>query len=136
MTKKYLVIGALAASALGSTLAYAGQKLESPVTVTLNADHSGQMSGALGSTRNAGNASGVLECWVNTNAFAGQTTRSLNCQGSDGKTTVLCATLDPVMIDSGLHLQGDSFVSIQWDTQFTCTSFQIVNSSRMAPKQP
>jgi hypothetical protein len=133
MTMKSYLIGFLLAAALGSSLAYAGTKFDIPFSLTVNADHSGRMSGALGTTRNS-TAVGLLDCVVTADTFQGTTSRWVTCQGASITTTVLCSASDPLIVDTAAHLSGDSYVSVIWDTNFTCTNIQIETSSALPPK--
>jgi len=135
MTMKSYLIGFLLAGALGSSLAYAGGKFDLPFSLTLNADHSGRMNGALGTTRNSTGVS-RLECVVTADAFQGTTSRWVTCQGISSTTTVLCSANDPLIVDTAAHLSGDSYLSVIWDTNFTCTNIQVETSSGLPPKAP
>lgn len=130
------VIGVLAASAVVSSLAYAGSRIDLPLTVTVNPDNSGRMQGSLGTTRNAADSVQSLGCWVTADNFAGRTTRWVTCQGAVTNRTVLCSSMDPVLVETAMHASGDSYLSVLWDTQFNCNNIQIGTSSFLAPKQP
>jgi hypothetical protein len=130
--KQLLTVGVLAMS---STLAMAGKVNVYPVTVTLNADGSGNASGNMASARASANDVEYIGCGVRArDNGAGGATFSAFCQAGDAAgITAYCWTNNRELMDVIQNVADYSFVTFSWNTDGNCNFIGISTQSFYIP---
>lgn len=130
MTRKVRFIIALAALPIlcVGAYAYAGAKYVFPVTVNAANQHA---QGSLGSTRNSADAGTYIGCYVT--AQPGSST-SATCYAKDPTSHGNCFTTNSAMVAAVESVQGDSWISFDWDASGNCTRVVVDNGSGNEPK--
>jgi hypothetical protein len=135
--RRRIIIPAFAVVAVAAGLGLvhevsAGTKTSYPVVVDLRARTA---SGAIGAARNSPDFSQVIGCFVH--AQAGVAALSLTCEARDANgATMMCARGDAALITASQAINGDSYVSVDWDGNGVCTCLTVWNSSVHEPKLP
>jgi len=127
------VLAGLALVALAGTSAWAGQKDERPVFVSV-ADR--LAVGALGSARASADAVQYIGCEIHT-FLAPTLAPQLLCMAVDaaGRTGV-CTSNDERMLEAARHIPSDAYLLFSWDEQGSCVELRVTNASRYAPRAP
>lgn len=127
------VICGCALALMMTSVASAGQKLVSPVSVYRAADYSGGMSGSFGATRNSADTTSYLSCATHRYA-SGSPYMSCSARSASG-VTGYCHSYSTQLITALESASGDSYIQVSWDTSGTCTEVFVFNDSRDEPKQ-
>lgn len=127
-TKKILgFVGAAAIVTFGAT-AFAGFRSTYVVHVDMTYR---EAWGSLGATRGTGDNNAMLGCSLNSNG-------SVCCFAADtlGNNYPECCVSSPTpsMQQAVASLNGDSYLSFNWDTNWSCTYIIVENSSQFMPK--
>ena len=132
MRTKLLAIGMLA---LCSTVATAGLVKSVPVTVTVNADGSGQASGSMATARASANDVEYIGCGVRRfENGAGGTSAHGFCQASDATgVTAACSTVNADLLDVIENVADYSFVTFSWNSDGQCGLIGVSTQSFYIP---
>ena len=126
----------VAAGLVGTTSAYGGTKFQMPISITINADGSGRMSGTLGSTRNTPDQLVAMNCAFTVALFAGTITKTATCWGNDLQRQLMCNTHNPDLVDAAGRVTGDSQLVVEVDNNGNCVTIQVQAASWAPPKAP
>jgi hypothetical protein len=128
-----IIIGAAFASLFVASAVYAGAKWQWGLTISRNADGSGDANGTMGSVRNSANdTTSVMECYnYRYPGYAG-----FVCEAWNATTSLGCSSTDPAMSDLVSKLQGDSYLDFRSDASGNCTFVQTGTGSEFEPKSP
>lgn len=130
--EQLLTLGVLA---LSSSLAMAGRVQPAPVTVTMNADGSGNASGNMATARASANDVEYIGCGVRArDNGAGGATFSAFCQAGDAAgITVQCWTNNRELLDVIQNVADYSFVTFSWNIDGSCSFIGISTQSFYIP---
>jgi len=132
MRTKLVAIAVLASI---SSIAMAGLAKTVPVTVTVNADGSGNASGNMASARASGNDVEYIGCGVRkfVNPTGGVNTYGF-CQASDAAgVTVSCSTNNAELLDAVENVADFSYVSFSYDAEGQCQFIGVSTQSFYIP---
>lgn len=132
MRMKLVTIGILA---LCSSIALAGKVQSVPVTVTVNADGSGQASGNMATARASANDVEYIGCGVRKfDDGAGGSTSYGFCQASDAAAvTAFCSTDNAELLDAISNVADYSFVTFSWNADGMCRMVGVSTQSFYIP---
>lgn len=119
-------LATLAALASGAGIVFAGAKTITPLSI----DTTNRFAfGGLAETHNTSDTTQFAECGSNpTSGF---------CTVRDAAGTYYsCFTTDPALIAVIRSMSPDSYFSINWDANATCTYVLSYASSRVPPRAP
>jgi hypothetical protein len=135
MRTKQLI--AAAALALGSSVALAGLVQDQPVTVTLNADGSGNAAGNMATARFSKNEVEFVGCGVRRiEDGAGGLTVFAFCQAADAANVQgFCTTENPALIQSIGDIDDYSFITFSWNAAGVCRSIGTSTQSFYIPSK-
>jgi hypothetical protein len=126
-----LALGAALATTAAVKTAQAGLKILLPISIDLT-NRSAQ--GALGDVRASGDGQQYIVCAVTAWSVGSP---SAQCWGRDNSTpqkAFSCSTTNASLISTVQGLNGDSYLTVFWDTQGNCTEISIENASWATPK--
>ena len=131
--KQWIAVGVLA---LGSSATLAGLVSDVPVTVTLNADGSGNANGSMVTARLSKNDVEFIGCGVRRiDDGAGGVVLFAVCQAADAANVQgFCSTENPNLIASIGDQDDFSFITFGWDAAGECTSIGNSTQSFYIPK--
>ena len=134
-TKRLGIIAALLAGSLtNGPRVSAGQRLESPVYVTVAADSSGRADGAISATRNSPDAVAYLTCRLHWSVSSG-VVGSCSAKDAAGKSAG-CFTSEPAALETIKAITADAYVRFAWNAAGRCTDVTVEISSLDGPKLP
>jgi hypothetical protein len=118
-----------------STITIAGSISEIPVTVTLNEDGSGSMSGSMSTARFSDNDVEFIGCGTrNIDAGQPELVRFAFCQGGTAAGEEgFCSTLNPALVDILDAIADNSFVLVNFDANGDCISIGLSTQSFYIP---
>src|SRR5688572_4585125 len=119
---KTLVIGCVVAA---SSVAYAGYKLEIPVTI-----YAGYRiaEGTLGSARNSADSTQYIGCNTVMNNLGGGSYAACTARNAAGAYAT-CYSYSAEAFNAIRSMSGDSYVRFEWDVNGVCTYLNIENQS-------
>ena len=128
---------ASAVLALGSSVALAGLVQELPVTVTLNADGSGNAAGNMATARFSKNDVEYIGCGVRRiDNGAGGVTVFAFCQAADAANVQgFCTTENPGLLQSIGDIDDFSFITFSWNAAGECRSIGTSTQSFYIPSK-
>ena len=128
---------AAAVLALASSAALAGLALDQPVTVTLNADGSGNAAGSMTTARFSSNNVEYIGCGVRRiDDGAGGVILFAFCQAADAANVLgFCTTENPALIASIGDQDDFSFITFSWNAAGECRSIGNSTQSFYIPKK-
>jgi hypothetical protein len=132
MRMKLLTIGLLA---LSSSIALAGRVQSVPVTVTVNADGSGQANGNMATARSSANDVEYIGCGVRkyVDGTGGISSNGF-CQAGDAAgVTASCFTDQAELLDVIENVADYSFVAFNWNSEGQCRKIGISTQSFYIP---
>ena len=135
-TKQWIPV-AMLAFGLGSSVALAGLVQEQPVTVTLNADGSGNAAGNMATARFSKNDVEFIGCGVRRidNGTGGLTVFAF-CQAADAANVQgFCTTENPGLLQSIGDIDDFSFITFSWNAAGECRSIGTSTQSFYIPKK-
>jgi hypothetical protein len=132
MKRTQLIILGIVACALAAGSAYAGMK--SNYTVNINTT-SRYASGSLADTRSMNDSSSYLDLQVSAYSTSGPRAWVYGYSATS-KLSFVCSTTNASLISLAQAVNGDSYISVQWDTSGNCTSLSVMSGSEYSPKQP
>jgi hypothetical protein len=127
---KRLLLGSLIAM-VAATTAHAGALTWSPVKFEANNYASGSIADARADT----SGTGLSYITLSVSSYSSSRIASVTMRNSAGVTQG-CSTTNANMVTAIASATNDAWVRIQWDASGSCTSIQIVNDGRGAPKTP
>jgi hypothetical protein len=132
MRTKLMAIGLLA---LSSSIAMAGRVQSVPVTVTVNADGSGNASGNMASARASANDVEYIGCGVRKFIDGtGAVIASGFCQAGDAAGVIASCFIDNAdLLDAIENVADYSFVTFSWNTDQQCRMIGISTQSFYIP---
>ena len=132
--KQLLAVGVLA---LGSSVALAGLVMDQPVTVTLNADGSGNAAGNMVTARFSKNDVEFIGCGVRRiDNGAGGVVLFAFCQAADAANVQgFCTTDNPNLIASIGDNDDFSFITFAWNAAGECRAIGNSTQSFYIPKK-
>jgi hypothetical protein len=132
--KQWLSVGVLA---LGSSAALAGLVTDLPVTVTVNADGSGNAAGNMVTARFSKNDVEFIGCGVRRiDNGAGGVVLFAFCQAADAANVQgFCTTDNPDLIASIGDNDDFSFITFAWNAAGECRSIGNSTQSFYIPKK-
>ena len=132
--KQWIAVGVLA---LGSSVALAGLVSDVPVTVTLNADGSGNANGNMVTARFSSNDVEFIGCGVRRiDDGAGGVFLFAFCQAADAANVQgFCSTENPNLIASIGDQDDFSFITFSWNAAGECRSIGNSTQSFYIPKK-
>lgn len=130
-----LFVGAIVVASMQKE-ASAGKKLTDTVTIDPVARTA---NGSLGSARNSESVVEYIGCSTWSALGAGGPANMVTCQaresGSNGDTAV-CTSFNVTLVTPARAINGDSYISFDWDSAGNCTSLYVNNDSQYEPKDP
>ena len=132
--KQWIAVGVLA---LGSSATLAGLVSDVPVTVTLNADGSGNANGSMVTARFSKNDVEFIGCGVRRiDDGAGGVVLFAFCQAADAANVQgFCSTENPNLIASIGDQDDFSFITFSWNAAGECRSIGISTQSFYSPRK-
>jgi hypothetical protein len=129
-------VGVSIAGALLSTVALAGTKVTSEVTISSTTTGMTAM-GSMGSARNSADATQYIGCQLSTNNVSSGVV-TVQCFARNAAGTYLsCLTTDPNYVSAAQAIDGDSYIRFNTESSgSTCTYLLVLDTSYYAPKQP
>jgi hypothetical protein len=130
--KQVLTVGVLAMS---STIAMAGRVQQAPVTVTVNADGSGNAAGSMATARASASDVEFIGCGVRaTDNSAGSANVWAFCQATDAAgIQAYCFTYNRELLDIIKNVADYSFVTFTWNADTTCRFIGVSTQSFYIP---
>ena len=132
--KQWIAVGVLA---LGSSATLAGLVSDVPVTVTLNADGSGNANGSMVTARFSKNDVEFIGCGVRRiDDGAGGVVLFAFCQAADAANVQgFCSTENPNLIASIGDQDDFSFITFSWNAAGECRSMGNSTQSFYIPRK-
>jgi hypothetical protein len=131
--QRLLALGFAALLGLSGS-ALAGGKNYDPVWVNTTARSAG---GSLADARGSADSVQWIGCDVEAYAASLAVPTVAICYARDVKgTMVTCMSSEARLIQVALGLNGDSYLSFNWDKSGQCTMIHVGNQSTFSPKQP
>ena len=132
--KQWIAVGVLA---LGSSATLAGLVSDVPVTVTLNADGSGNANGSMVTARFSKNDVEFIGCGVRRiDDGAGGVVLFAFCQAADAANVQgFCSTENPNLIASIGDQDDFSFITFSWNAAGECRSIGNSTQSFYIPRK-
>lgn len=132
--KQWIAVGVLA---LGSSVALAGLVSDVPVTVTLNADGSGNANGNMVTARFSSNTVEFIGCGVRRiDDGAGGVVLFAFCQAANAANVQgFCSTENPNLIASIDGQDDFSFITFSWNAAGECRSIGNSTQSIYIPRK-
>ena len=129
MFRKTLVIAAVLTAIVMPSLASAGAKRDSFLTVSKSSSGGGYMRGAVGTVRNSSSAVEFINCF--TNSGGGGMCHAINRQ----YVYLYCsAPRNSQAVDLMRSIQDSSYVYVKVNSAGVCTHISVNNGSQFAPK--
>ena len=114
--------------------ALAGGKNFDPVWINTSIRSAG---GGLGDARNSSDSAQAIGCTVQGYSGANSAYSVVVCYAQDVKRTMVsCYSSDATLRQTAAAINGDSYVTFNWDANGLCTMIQTSNESTYSPKQP
>ncbi|MCE9668701.1 hypothetical protein LY474_12830 [Myxococcus stipitatus] len=90
--------------------------------------------GTLSTARNSTDSLQVISCAISS-FDSNYSIVSCSARSSTGQS-VICTSLNPLIIETARAINGDSYVMFTLDGEGNCTSLTVMQSSGFEPKQP
>lgn len=135
MTKRGMKWAGAVVGVMIAMTAWAGNKVNQPVTIMSFAGGITVAGGPLGSVRNSTHTGEAISCSVSTNASSPSGGDFGYCHALDQYNTFgSCTTTDPRLVAAIRSIKGDSLLEFTWNSSGTCIAIRVEESSVHAPK--